>query len=277
MIVTVYIDESGTHESGVTVLGGWVGRLGQWATFDPLWRKLLKSEQLTHFHSKEFRHGQGEFKGWSAERKNRFVDKAQRVSLKNLEFGFVIALPDATYEQHYVAGDRPRRVQLDSPYGLCFRYMLSMIPGLAYEAFPGRKLDINFVLENGHKNAGDVLRIYEKVKKTPTRNPYELAILEMLGTIEFDDKRKFPGLQVADVNAYSGFRNEMSDTKLAITNLPPGATMKTAKKQRRTPVFRLEMKEQACAAFRQFIKDEIDEKAARRKKAIPVSSTEKLS
>ena len=49
MIVTVYIDESGTHDSGYTILGGWVGRLGQWAGFDPKWDKLLKRSELTYF------------------------------------------------------------------------------------------------------------------------------------------------------------------------------------------------------------------------------------
>jgi hypothetical protein len=53
VIVTVYIDESGTHESGYTILGGWVGRLGQWATFDPKWNSLLKRSDLTYFHSKK--------------------------------------------------------------------------------------------------------------------------------------------------------------------------------------------------------------------------------
>jgi hypothetical protein len=47
-IVTVYIDESGTHGSGVTILGGWVGGLGQWATFDPKWMKLLKRRRGLH-------------------------------------------------------------------------------------------------------------------------------------------------------------------------------------------------------------------------------------
>jgi hypothetical protein len=264
VIVTVYIDESGTHGSPVTILGGWVGRLGQWATFDSKWKKLLKGDKLTYFHSRKFRHTKGEFKDWNAERKNAFLDKAQRVSLKNLEFGFVIALPDTAYEQHYVAGSRPREVQLDSPYGLCFRYLISIIPGLAKEAFGDRKLDINFVLESGHKNAGDAERIFHKCKNTRTNNPEELAIIAMLGTISFGDKERFPGLQVADVNAYSGFQHEMRPTKLEVIELPIESTMKAAKKKRRTPVFRLELKEPILKGFRKFIQDEIDEKTARK-------------
>jgi hypothetical protein len=163
VIVTVYIDESGTHGSGVTILGGWVGRLGQWATFDPKWVKLLKRNGLTYFHSKKMRATKDEFKDWTREHKFAFTQQAASLALKNLEFGFTISVSDEAYEDHYVAGYRPREIPLDSPYGLCFRYCLSLIPGFAKDAFGDRDLDINFVLEAGHKNAGDALRIFNKV------------------------------------------------------------------------------------------------------------------
>lgn len=109
MIITVYIDESGTHDSGVTILGGWVGRLGQWATFDPKWRRLLRRNNLSYFHSRKMRRSKGEFKGWSRKKKRLFTQAAAKLALKDLEFGFTIALPDAAYEEHYVAGFRPKK------------------------------------------------------------------------------------------------------------------------------------------------------------------------
>jgi hypothetical protein len=35
VIVTIYVDESGTHGSPVVILGGCVGRLGQWVSLMP--------------------------------------------------------------------------------------------------------------------------------------------------------------------------------------------------------------------------------------------------
>ena len=207
MIVTVYIDESGTHGSGVTILGGWVGRLGQWATFDPKWVKLLKRNGLTYFHSRKMRGTKDEFRGWTRSRKFEFTQQAASLALKNLEFGFTISVVDDAYQDHYIAGHRPREIPLDSAYGLCFRYCLSLIPGFAKDAFGNRTLDINFILEAGHKNAGDALRIFDKVKHQRLPNEEEQKIVKMLGTIAFDDKKKFPGLQVADVNAYSAFQH----------------------------------------------------------------------
>jgi hypothetical protein len=66
VIVTVFMDESGTHDSPVTILAGWVARLGQWAAFDPKWDRLLKRNGLSYFHSKKMRHSNGDFRGWSA-------------------------------------------------------------------------------------------------------------------------------------------------------------------------------------------------------------------
>jgi hypothetical protein len=178
VIVTVYIDESGTHGSPVTILGGWVGRLGQWASFDPRWKRLLKRSGVTYFHSKKLMHSQGEFKGWKIKEKQDFMAAAAKAGKKHLEFGFSIILGEDDYQQHYIAGERPREVQLDSRYGLCFRYCLGLIPALAKQAFDGRELEISLVLESGHTNYGDADRIFNRVKKS--RQPNESEIVGML-------------------------------------------------------------------------------------------------
>ncbi len=274
MIVTVYIDESGTHDSGVTILGGWVARLGQWAAFDPKWNKLLKRNGLTYFHSRKMRQTKGQFKGWTRQRKHDFTQAAADLGLKNLEFGFTIALPDAAYEQHYVAGFRPREIPLDSRYGLCFRYCLSLIPGFAKDAFNGKELDINFVLESGHVNAGDAERIFNRVKKQGLTNPAEIEIVKMLNVISFADKEKFPGLQVADINAYSAFHHESGARPLEVMILDPETCMTDAKKIQKVPIFRLELHEAELKMFKQFILGEIEDKKARSKKAIPSPASE---
>lgn len=271
MIVTVYIDESGTHDSGVTILGGWVGRLGQWAGFDPKWVKLLKKNGLTYFHSRKMRQTKGEFKDWKREKKFVFTQHAASLALKHLQFGFTIALPDNAYRDYYVAGHRPREIQLDSRYGLCFRYCLSLIPGMAKEAFGGRELDINFILESGHPNAGDAERIFNRVKKQGLTNPAEIEIVKMLNVISFADKARFPGLQIADVNAYSAYQHESGARPLEVTTLAPETCWNDAKKINKVPVFRLELRDTELRMFKQFILDEIEEKKAPRKKPSPSS------
>jgi len=272
VIVTVYIDESGTHNSGVTILGGWVGRLGQWAAFDPKWVKLLKRNRLTYFHSKKMRGTKDEFKSWTRVQKFQFTQDAASLALKNLEFGFTISVSDEAYRDHYVAGRRPREIPLDSPYGLCFRYCLSLIPGFAKDAFGDRALNINFVLESGHKNAGDALRIFNKVKHQRLVAEEEQKIVEMLGTIAFDDKKKFPGLQAADVNAYSAFQHHTREP-LELVTLNPETSMQDAKRIQKVPIFNLELREAELKLFKQFILGEIEDRKARRSKPVISSAS----
>jgi hypothetical protein len=267
VIVTVYIDESGTHESGVTILGGWVGRLGQWAAFDPLWKRLLKRNGLTHFHSKPMRHSQDEFKGWSVKQKGDFMAAAAKVALKNLAFGFTIILKDDDYKKHYVADHRPKEIPIDSRYGLCFRYCLGILPTYAKEAFKDRELDIHFVLESGGPS-GDAHRVWKKVRAS--RKPNEQEIIKTLKTLTEGDKADYPGLQAADVNAYSAYQH-MTRYPLKTIPMPEGG-LNGAKKLQRVPVLHLPLQEPELKALKQFILDEIGEKKARREKVKSSSS-----
>jgi Protein of unknown function (DUF3800) len=264
MIVTVYIDESGTHESGVTVLGGWVGRMGQWSGFDPLWRKLLKKNGLDYFHSKSMRQSRGQFRGWKVFEKFEFTQRAADLALKHLEFGFSIALSDAAYEQHYVAGYRPKEIPLDTRYGLCFRHCLSLVPMMAKDAFKGRQLDINFVLESGHKKAGDAQRVFDRVRTMGLSNPNEIEIVQMLNTLAFEDKARFPGLQVADINAYSAYQHESGARVLEVGTIEnPANAVAEGKRIQKTPVFRLELRELELQTYKRFVLEEIAERKAR--------------
>lgn len=263
MIVTIYIDESGTHDSPVTILGGWVGRLGQWATFDPKWAQLLKRNALSHFHSKKLRHSKGEFRDWTIAKKQEFMAKAAKLG-KNLEFGFTIILGEDDYQQQYIAGHRPKEVQLDSRYGLCFRYCLGLIPTLAMQSFKTKDLEISFVLESGHRNFGDANRIFSKVKKS--RQDNEQEIVQTLRTLRAGDKAEFPGLQIADVVAYNAFQHVTRTPFPTTALLPDDPTnyMTEAKKRQRVPLLHLKLGAPELEKFRQFILDEIKEKEERR-------------
>lgn len=262
MIVTVFIDESGTHDSGYTILGGWVGRLGQWAGFDPKWDKLLKRSELTYFHSKKMRGSQGEFKGWDIERKQAFMGKASALAPKNLEFGFSVTMRDVDYKRLYLAGGRPKGGRLDSRYGLCFRHCLSFVSHHAIDAFKqADELKIHFVMESGHKNYGDADRIFNEVKKSRLTN--EQYIVETLATITCGDKKDFPGLQIADVGAYSTYQHH-TRRPLELTMLDPFSSMRDAKKLQKVPVFHFPMEDEVISTYRKFVDDAAKEKEERR-------------
>jgi hypothetical protein len=56
MILTAFGDETGTHsDSPVMMLGGYVARLGQVNSFNPLWRRGLSRTGLLYWHGTEHR------------------------------------------------------------------------------------------------------------------------------------------------------------------------------------------------------------------------------
>ena len=67
---------------------------------------------------------------------------------------------------------------------------------------------MNFVLEAGHKNAGDVVRVYNDLKADPN-----YPAREALGFLSFGTKQEVPGLQAADALAYWFYRAEIENLK----------------------------------------------------------------
>ncbi|MGQ0677633.1 MAG: hypothetical protein ACT4N4_16310 [Rhodospirillales bacterium] len=54
MIVTAYIDESGTDgQRPVMTMAGWAGKLGRWFEFEKKWRQELARTSTAYFRAKE--------------------------------------------------------------------------------------------------------------------------------------------------------------------------------------------------------------------------------
>jgi hypothetical protein len=204
--LTACVDESGTHEdSSITVVAGIVGYAGQWTKFEKKWARMLKEANLTHFHARDAMHRSGECKGWSEDRRDDLFSQTDRLMSQFAIFQFIASLSTSDYDRIYkVRGIRPKGMDCpDSKYGMCIRYALSVIPMIASEKFGDRNPIVNLVLESGHRNAGDVVRIFHQFKKdeTPLHN-------KILGTLSFAYKKECYGIQAADALAYGGYRLE---------------------------------------------------------------------
>jgi hypothetical protein len=204
VILTVYIDEAGTHDnSPITTMGGYVAQLDQWQIFDRVWPRFLERYGLTHLHTIDVLNGRGECQGWVQDQAIKFWTEESRLIANHTLFGFSSLVTDEDYREFYDVGERPRKIPLDTRYGLCFRLILNFIPQKVYETAPHEDVTLNFVLEAGAKNAGDAERIFQLFKR---HAPQHLS--KIVGTISFGEKRKHPGLQIADGVASSVFRLE---------------------------------------------------------------------
>jgi hypothetical protein len=232
VIYTAYIDVSGHHAgSPVMVMGGYVGRLGQWANFDAKFGALLRKNNLTYHHTKKLAHGTGEYKGWNEQRKARHVNKIQRLIEKNTICGFSVSLKHADYESHYLNGGIPTSVILDNKYGLCFRIFLTQLSNMFQRSLD--KIELHLVQEDGDPGIGDSARVFESFKKFASPD-----LIRIVKSRTVANKKDFYGLQIADWIAFASFRAEQGTPQL--TYYPPEATLQEASSLAgyKAPIFR---------------------------------------
>ena len=211
VILTAFLDESGTHggdgtdanpPSASIVMAGMMGTAAQWGRF------AAKADAMRHgygfriFHAKDFVKETGEFKGWGRPKMVSFIkDFGNLIQPPHLMEGVTFRVGNTEFESEF-RSERPKRVSLDSAYGFCFR---NCVYHLAREAerrlghhrkWPETRL--HFVLELGHKNAGDAARIFKEIKED-----FESSGISILGSLSFLTKQDSIELTIGDFLAYT--------------------------------------------------------------------------
>jgi len=254
VIYTAYIDVSGGHDgSPCMIMGGYIGRLGQWANLDHKFGALLKRNGLTYHHTKKMIHREGEYAGWSRERASRYINKVGRIIDKNTICGFTVRMRHEDFEKHYQAGDRPRKLRLDGKYGVCFRLFLSYMPRMLDHSL--KDIELHIVLESGDAGIGDSERIFGLYKKEAPPALANIVKSRIIG-----DKKDYYGLQIADWGAYAAFQAEQGNPELVEYGLD--ATLAEAAKlvPYNSPVFRLEATPAVLKEFRDRLLTQIEER-----------------
>lgn len=270
MILTVYVDESGTHGAEVMTLAGYTGPAAQWSDFDRRWRKLLTRHGIERLHTKHFMSGWG-FEHWKPGDREAFADRIDALMNRHLTCGFSFMLAQGDYRREYRAQPKPDKVHLDSAYGLLFRLMIREVVLLMQRSYPDeRTLRLNFVLEEGHRNAGDALRVFAEERRDADLGP-------SMGTISFARKDCHGGLQLADTLAHLSYRAERDGVVEQIVRkeeIPLQWTVQhtVAQSQSKCPRYRFEVPAAVLRQLRGDLETELERRrswgAARHRKAL---------
>jgi hypothetical protein len=212
-------------------MGGLVGAFGKWTYFNKRWGKMLRRSNIRYYHTKRIRDSDGEFRGWSTKRKAALVVEAGESIQVGTFFGFSMILQKDGYLENYKNEERPRKIQLDSMYGLCFRYCAILAADLVQRTLKRDDIVMNFILESGAKNAGDAQRIFGELKRDDVYK-------NLFCSIVFGGKEAFFGLQGADYVSHTTFVAEQD--KPALTEFPEQANVRDAQKivGHKSPTFR---------------------------------------
>ena len=201
LTVTAYLDESGTHDgSPVTVMAGMLANAAQWEAFDANFQRMKEKHRFKIFHTKKLKKRDGDFRGWSDRQIFAMMNDLAMITSTAFTEGVSFTLDNADYETEYRSGSGPRKLRLDSKYGLCFRQCLLFSLLREHQGGEWRSVsEGHFVLESGHENAGDAC-----VYSTKPRGVAGCK-LRHVGDLIFAGKDECDRLMMADFLAHVSF------------------------------------------------------------------------
>jgi hypothetical protein len=92
MVMTAYLDESGTHgeESPVITIAGFIASADQWSSYERDLSQLLADYEVKVFHARKIRTSKGDFKRWPTTKRARFNSRFLRLADDHLSYGLAM-------------------------------------------------------------------------------------------------------------------------------------------------------------------------------------------
>jgi hypothetical protein len=222
MAMTAYLDESGTHGSGAgtVVVGGFISTEAGWAAYERDLDALLKANQIEYFHAKKLRKRSGPFRNFPEADKVLFVTNFFDLIDRHLAYGFAVSLKPKDFLEIYKARKvLPKIIRHDSQYGLCFR--LGIVAAFRFMSQIREEWPLTVVIEGGHKNCGDAVRIFNEMKQEEQHTDRD----GLLGPIVVELKRNCLPLAAADALVHNIFRSKSTGVPIPGTKRFTETTM----------------------------------------------------
>lgn len=217
MVLTAYFDESGTHEgSGLAGMAGFVGDARQWRKFEKRAGRLFKRFGVDVFHTIDVRRTDKDFEGWKVDQKIEFLDEFQHIINETLESGVAAFISDDDYK-YFSNLEWPRKARKDSKYTVLFRACLAQIVDVVGNIPNVFEPKLHVVLEEGHKNAPDAVRIYKWAQE---RLRHQNLPHYGLAGLTFEGKGDSLPLAAADLFAYTAWGAEVGQKIIGVARKP---------------------------------------------------------
>jgi hypothetical protein len=231
MVLTAYFDESGTHGGATaSAMAGFVGDARKWRKFEKRVGKLFTRFHVDVFHAIDVRRTDKAFKGWTVDRKIDFLDEFQHIINETLESGVCAVIRDEDYK-YYCDLSWPKGTRRDSKYALLFRACLAQQIDYIMQVPLGKEPRLHIVLEDGHRNAEDVVRIYNWAQG-------RIGQSRALAGLTFTNKKTCLPLAAADLFAYSAWGIEVGQKPLGVPKKPPKSEASYRNNMFRVPLVR---------------------------------------
>ena len=197
-LFSVRLDETGTDGlSPYALVGGAVSTDQGWDKLEPAWDALLGPG--VHYHWDDFQDRKPPYRGWSAFKCKRFVEKQEKIIKRFTAFRISIGIESAAHADIKNRMKGIRGFRADSDYSLCLRYLMFATSEQLLKVDPDHRLSI--LVEDGPWAKG-ALETYQRVAamtgpRKPAKHAHRLAGFAMA------PKGTYRSLEAADYIAGS--------------------------------------------------------------------------
>ncbi|MEP7378375.1 MAG: hypothetical protein ABI725_02315 [Chloroflexota bacterium] len=200
--LTGYFDASGTHDGSNNVtLAGWVSTPEAWARFETEWQAELANLGVPMFHMREYAHHRGVFEKWSEPQRRIRFGRLAKVITDHTVASIAVCVPAKEFDEEFTPAARGHA---GGAYGFAARVLFMQAPAFVEESLnpKGTEFTLSYVFESGDKGRGQVAKLYKANKMDPPQ-----VEKWHLGSLSFEDKRRFGALQAADILAYELYQH----------------------------------------------------------------------
>lgn len=196
-----YFDDSGhPGSSKIFALAGVLGKAEAWEELLLRWHPLLTRYELSEMHMYDVVNCRGDCKlkeKWV----RQMIHKECYDALQGIN---LIHVASAVVMDDWNSLDQASKSRLGSPYQLCFQTCVQTVAnGLRVEVESPDFEPVDFVFDQADKAIAQLaVENFLEHKSNPAYSPF-------LGSITFDDSKRKPGIQVADLFAYHCYKFTM--------------------------------------------------------------------
>ena len=205
MTVQAYVDDSGSTDGPVFVLGGFIANVEQWCAFSVDWNAALNQPPTAnYFKMREAAWLNGQFdkrRGWTEEKRNERVIQLAGIIRKHAIVRIHAQIRHADFIQ--VIRDRRvpvRRFAVDSPYILLAENLILRVALNSSLLGIGEPCD--FVFDEQQGISTELLKWWPSFRACIERSR-DQKLIKMVGARpKFEDEKDFMPLQGADLYAW---------------------------------------------------------------------------
>jgi len=210
--LTVYADESGTHDkhglargAEVTAVAGYLADKQSWKILSRRWRTALDKYDVDIFHMSDYWWGKPPYDKWSSEKQKRFLKTLITIARDNTWFAIGGMVPTKEYDQllpEDVKGGGLGSLSFDHPYHFCFMMLFANFLDYLkrdidnrFSRKPGFEEKVAFVFDQQEEFEDLAKRGFNIIKKIADPK-------NRLGSLTFAPSEDYEPLQAADLLAF---------------------------------------------------------------------------